>query len=52
MLEKGNYRGLKIPDQILKIAVRIIEKLIKQQLDIDEMQFGRSCAWGCSYRNV
>ena len=39
-LERGNYRGLKITDHILKIAERIIEKLIKQQVNIDEMQFG------------
>ena len=39
-LERGNYRGLKLTDQILKIAEKNIEKLIRQQVDIGEMQFG------------
>ena len=39
-LERGNYRGQKLGNKILKIAERINKKLIKQQLDIDEMQFG------------
>ena len=39
-LERGNYRGLKLTDQILKIADRITEELIKQQVDADETQFG------------
>ena len=38
--DSGNYRGLKLTDQILKTTERIIEKLIRQQVDIDEMQFG------------
>ena len=36
-LERGDYRGLKLTDQILKIAERIIEKFIRQQREIDEM---------------
>ena len=28
-LERGKYRGLKLTDQILQIAERIIEKLIR-----------------------
>ena len=39
-LEIGFYRGLKLTNQILKIAERIIEKLIQQQADTGEMQFG------------
>ena len=35
-LQRGNYKGLKWKDQILKIAERIIEKSIKQ-VGIDEM---------------
>ena len=38
-LEK-NYRRMKLTDHILKTAVRIIEELIRQQVVIDEMQFG------------
>ena len=39
-LDKRNYRGLKITNQILKIAQRIIENFIREQVDIDKMQFG------------
>ena len=39
-LERENYRKLKLTDQILKIAERIIEELIQQQVGIDKMQFG------------
>ena len=39
-LERESYRGVILTDQILKIAERIIEKLIRQQVDFDEMQFG------------
>ena len=39
-MERGNYWGLKLRDQILKIAERIIERFIRQQVDINEMQFG------------
>ena len=42
--------GLEITDQILKIAERIIEKLIRQQADIDEMHFGFMS--GCGTTNV
>ena len=31
-LEKGNYRGLKLTDQILKIVERVAAKLIRQQI--------------------
>ena len=39
-LEKGNYRGLSLIDQLLELAERINEKPIRQQVDVDEMQFG------------
>lgn len=38
--QRGNYRGLKLTDQFLKIVERLIRKLIRQQVDINEMQFG------------
>ena len=44
-LEIGNYRGLKLTDQILKTAERIIEKLIRQKTDKDEMHFGFMPGW-------
>ena len=49
-LEKENYRGLELTDQILKIADRIIEKFMRQQVDIDEIQFGFMP--GCKTRNA
>ena len=39
-LERGNYRELKSTDQIPKVAEKITEKLIRQQVGIYEMQFG------------
>ena len=39
-LERGNYRGLMLTYQILKTSERITENLIRQQVEIDEMQFG------------
>ena len=39
-LERGNYRGLKLTDQILKVMERVVEALIRQKVDIDQMQFG------------
>ena len=39
-LERGNYRGLKLTDQVLKVIERILEKCIRQIIDIDSMQFG------------
>ena len=38
-LERGNHRGLELAYQILKIVERIIKMLVRQQIDIDEMQF-------------
>ena len=38
-LDREIYRGLKLTDQILKRTERIYEKLIRQQVHIDEMQF-------------
>ena len=39
-LERGNYRGMKLTDQVLKVIERILEKCIRQIIDIDSMQFG------------
>ena len=39
-MERGNYWGLKLRDRILKTAERIIERFIRQQVDINELQFG------------
>ena len=39
-LERGNYRGLKLLEQTLKVVERIIENFIRDQVSIDDMQFG------------
>ena len=37
MIYFRDYKELKLTDQILKIAERIIAKLIRQQVNIDKM---------------
>ena len=49
-LERGNYRGLKFTDQTLKIAEKIIRKLIRQQVGTDETRLGFMP--GCGTTNV
>ena len=39
-LERGNFRGLKLIDQVLKIVERILETAIRSKVSIDSMQFG------------
>ena len=41
-LNRGNYRGLKLIDQVMKVMERVIEQLIRKQVRIDDMQFGFS----------
>ena len=38
--ECGNYRGIKLLDQVLKVVERVIEVIIRKQVDIDSMQLG------------
>ena len=38
-LDRGNYRGLKLTDQVMKLLERIMVTLIRQMVDIDGMQF-------------
>ena len=38
-LERGNYRGLKLTEQVMKILERTVDSLIRQ-LVIDDSQFG------------
>ena len=45
-LDRGNYWGLKLMDWLLKLTERIIEKLTKIQINIDEMHFGFMPSWG------
>ena len=39
-LDRGNYRGSKLTDQLLKVVERVIEKIIRECIVIDDMQFG------------
>ena len=39
-LDRGNYRGLKLTDQVMKLIEHVLEEKIRQMVNIDEMQFG------------
>ena len=39
-LERGNYGGLKLIEQVMKILERIVDSLIRQLVSIDSSQFG------------
>ena len=39
-LERGNYCGLKLTEQVKKVLERIVDSLIRQLVSIDDSQFG------------
>ena len=39
-LVRGNYRGLKLLEHVMKVLERIVETQIKSSIKIDDMQFG------------
>ena len=39
-LERGNYRGLKLTEQVMKVLERTVDGLIRQVVSIDDSQFG------------
>ena len=39
-LDRGNYRGPKLTDQVMKLLEHVLELLIRNMVDINEMQFG------------
>ena len=39
-LNRGNYRGLKLIEQVMKVLERMVEGFIRQRVEIDEMQCG------------
>ena len=39
-LDRGNYRGLKLTDQVMKLVERVLDPLIRKMVGIDGMQFG------------
>ena len=39
-LNRGNYRVLKLVEQVMKVLERVMEGLIRQRVEIDKMQCG------------
>ena len=39
-LERGNYRGLKLTDQVMKLLEPVLDSFIREIVDIDAMHFG------------
>ena len=39
-LNRGNYRGLELIEQVMKVLEGVVERLIRQRVEIDEMQCG------------
>ena len=39
-LERGNYRDLKLTDQVMKLLERMLDSFIREMVDIDSMEFG------------
>ena len=39
-LERGNYRALKLTDQVMKLLERVLDSYIRKMVNIDDMQFG------------
>ena len=39
-LDRGNYRGLKLTEQVMKVLERIVDGFIRQVVSIDDSQFG------------
>ena len=39
-VERGNFRGLKLLEHLMKVFERVIEKYIRDAVNIDNMQFG------------
>ena len=42
-LNRGNYRGLKLIEQVMKVLEREVEGLIRQRVEIDEKQLCNLC---------
>ena len=39
-MERGNYRSLKLREQVMEVLERIVDGLIRQLVSIDDSQFG------------
>ena len=40
VLQRGNYRALKLLNQVMKVMEHVLASIIRTQVDIDAMQFG------------
>ena len=45
-IDRGNYRGLKLTEHVLKVVERITEAIIHDVVNVDDMQFGFTPARG------
>ena len=43
--DRGNYRGLKLIEHVMKVLDCVLESLIYSQVDINNMQFGFMPGW-------
>ena len=39
-MERGNNRGLKLTEQVMKVLERIVDSFITQVVSVDDSQFG------------
>ena len=39
-LDRGNYRGIKLTDQVMKLLDRVLDSSISKMVNRDDMQFG------------
>ena len=39
-MERGNYRGLKLIEQVMKVLKRTVDGLMRQVVSTDDSQFG------------
>lgn len=39
-MERGNYHGFKMTEQVMKVVERIVDGLIRQLVSIDDSEFG------------
>jgi len=39
-MKYGSYRGIKLLEHAMKVLERIVEHRIRQQIEVDDMQFG------------
>ena len=39
-MNQGNYRGLKLTDQVMKLLECVLDSAIHRMVSIDELQFG------------